>query len=219
VQAGVWDFIITAFTSIFIIVDPPGNIPVFLGLTGDYDDERRRHAARTAALTCFGVLSLFAVAGPAIMSLFNISIPAMRIGGGVILFFIGFQMLHARRTRTKYTPEEQVEWAGRDDVGLVPLGIPMLAGPGSITAVLVLSQTGPHYAAVPIVLASVAATSALTYLMLIQSHYLTRLLGQVGLNVLVRLMGLLLAIIGVQFVLDGLAGAAPVILRHTGAVA
>ncbi len=210
---GLLRFTITAFTSIFIIVDPLGNVPVFLGLTGDYDEERRRQASRTASLTCFGVLSAFSVAGPGIMAIFHIGFPALRIAGGIILFVIAMQMLHVRRTRTKVTPEEELEWATREDVGLVPMGIPLLAGPGAITAVVVLSRTGPHLAAVPVVLACIAVTAALTHLILVQSRYLKRVLGQVGINILMRLMGLVLAVIAVQFVLDGLAEAIPGMLK------
>lgn len=213
---GLFSFTITAFTSIFIIVDPPGNIPVFLSLTSDYDEVRRAQAGRTAALTCFGVLAVFALAGPFIMALFNISIPALRIAGGIILFTVGMQMLHGQRTRTKTSPEEEREWTGRDEVGLIPLGVPLLAGPGAITTVVVLTQTGPRYAAMPIVVASVAATATLTYLVLMQSKYLSHILGRVGINIMVRLMGLLLAAIGVQFVLDGLSGVFPGMLKNAG---
>lgn len=214
---GLLGFTITAFTSIFIIVDPPGNIPIFLSLTSDHDSQRRAQAIRTASLTCFGVLASFALAGPAIMSLFNISIPALRIAGGIILFTVGMQMLHSLRTRLKTSPEEEREWIGREDVGLIPLGVPLLAGPGAITTVVVLAQTGPRYAAIPIVVACIALTAAITYFVLRQSRYLSQLLGQAGINILVRLMGLLLAVIGVQFVLDGLSGVFPGMLRTSGA--
>jgi len=206
---GLVNFAITAFISIFIIVDPPGNIPIFLSLTSDYDDTHRKRAGRTAALTCFAVLSAFALAGPGIMSLFNIGIPALRIAGGVILFAIGLQMLHGQPIHTKATPEEAAEWSSREEVALVPIGIPILAGPGAISTVVVLSQTGPRYAAIPIVVACIAVTTLITYLTLLQSRYISHLLGRSGINVLVRLMGLLLAAIGVQFCLDGLAAVVP----------
>jgi multiple antibiotic resistance protein len=203
------NFAITSFASIFIIVDPPGNIPVFLSLTGDYDERRRRRVSRAAALTCFAVLSAFTLAGPAIMSFFHISLPALRIAGGIILFTIGMQMLYVLRTRVKVTPEEEEEWAAKDEVGIVPMGFPMLAGPGAITSVVVLSQSSPHPFAIPIVLACVAVVAGLAYLTMVQSEYLKRLLGQVGINVTMRLMGLILTVIAVQFVIDGLAGIMP----------
>ncbi len=207
-------FTITAFTSIFIIVDPLGNIPIFLGLTSECDERRRGHVSRAAALTCFGVLSAFTLAGPAVMGLFSISLPAMRIAGGIILFVIGMQMLHVQRTRTQITPEEQQEWASLGEVGLVPLGIPLLAGPGAISTVIVLSQTGPGLAAIPIVIACIAVTAGLAHLTMMQATYLKKLLGRIGINIALRLMGLILSVIGVQFVLDGLTGVFPGVFRR-----
>jgi multiple antibiotic resistance protein len=209
VSDGLLDFAIKAFTSIFIIVDPPGNIPIFLSLTSGYDDDHRRRASLMASLTCFGVLSLFAVGGSAIMSFFSISIPALRIAGGIIIFVIGLQMVHVQRSRTKTTPEEEAEWSTREEAGLVPMGIPLLAGPGAITTVVVLTQTGPSMWALPVVVTSVALTCLLNHFILMQSKYLNRLLGRVGINILVRLMGLILTVIAVQLVLNGLAGALP----------
>ncbi|MFH0808861.1 MAG: MarC family protein [Pseudomonadota bacterium] len=207
-------FAVTAFTSIFIIVDPPGNIATFISLTEGYNDERRRHAARVACLTCFALLSVFALAGPAIMSFFSISLPALRIAGGIILFVIGMEMLNPQRPRAKATPEEEREWSERGDVGLVPLGVPLLAGPGAISTVIVLAQTGPELLSIPTVIGCIAVTSALTYVTMVRSEHLARLFGRAGINITVRLMGLILTAIGVQLALDGMAGVFPGVFKR-----
>jgi len=203
------DFAVRAFVSIFVIVDPVGNVPIFLALTSDYDAGRRREVCKVASLLVLVLLSFIALTGQALMDLFGVSIPAVRIAGGVLLFIIGAQMVHVQRTRSKFSPEEQAYWKDKEDVAVVPLGIPMLAGPGSITAVLVLAQMVGSIWETLIILGAIALTALITYLMLMNSQYLFRLMGTLGINVTTRLMGLLLAVIAVQLILDGIASVMP----------
>src|SRR5579871_5904096 len=131
-------FSLIAFTSLFVLVDPVAAVPAFLAMTrGSNRSQRRRMAAR-AAWTCLVVLLTFSLAGTLIFKLFGITLAAFRIAGGVILGMIGLDMLKARRSPTKETPGETEEGAEKEDVGIIPLGIPMLAGPGSISSVMVL---------------------------------------------------------------------------------
>src|SRR5579872_702320 len=136
--AALSQFFLVALTSIFVLVDPIAAIPTFLAMTAGADMADRRHMARRAAWTCFVVLSCFAAAGTLIFKLFGITLPAFKIAGGVILLLIGLDMLRARRSPTKETPTETEEGSEKEDVGIIPLGVPMLAGPGSISTVMVL---------------------------------------------------------------------------------
>src|SRR5579859_6289974 len=120
-------FSLVAFTSIFALVDPIAAIPTFLAMTIN-DSSRRRRMAVRASWTCFLVLSVFALAGPLIFQMFGITLPAFKIAGGIILGLIGLDMLRARRSPTKETPSEAVEGAEKEDIGVTPLGVPMLAG-------------------------------------------------------------------------------------------
>ncbi len=137
-------FSFVALTSIFFLVDPIAAIPTFLILTASADGSQRSHMARRAACTCFVVLCSFTIAGAGIFKLFGITLPAFRIAGGLILLLIGFDMLKARRSPTKETSTETEEGMEKDDVGIIPLGVPMLAGPGSISTVMVLMGGARH---------------------------------------------------------------------------
>jgi multiple antibiotic resistance protein len=197
-------FSLVAFTSIFALVDPIAAVPTFLVMTARTEPARRRHTAHRASWTCFIVLSIFAVAGPLIFQMFGITLPAFRIAGGVILGIIGLDMLRARRSATKETPGETEEGAEKEDAGITPLGVPMLAGPGAISSVTVLMTQNADWAHRGIVLAAVATASLVSFLVLAAADRVGSYLHETGIRILTRLMGLLLTAIAVQFVLDGL---------------
>ena len=205
-------YAVLCFGSVFAIVDPFAAVPIFLALT-----EGRAHGdvaivARRASLTCMFVLLLFSAAGSYILSFFSITLPAFKIAGSVILFVVGFEMLRARPSRTRSTAEEREEAASREDVAVVPLGLPLLAGPGAIATVMVLSTRArdlPHRVAVAAV---VVAVSILTLLVLRSATLVTRALGQTGINLIGRVMGLILAATAAQFAIDGLREAFPRLL-------
>ena len=137
-------FSLLALSSIFFLVDPFAAIPSFIAITSGVDAARRRRMAWKAALTCFIVLTSFALAGQFIFSLFGIKLPAFEIAGGLILLLIGIDMMEARRSPTQESQDETQEAAAKEDAGIVPLGIPMLAGPGAISSVMVLVGAGPQ---------------------------------------------------------------------------
>ncbi len=194
-----------ALTSVFFLVDPIAAIPTFLAMTGHADSDQRRHMAKRAAFTCFIVLTAFGLAGSLIFRLFGITLPAFKIAGGIILLLIGIEMLQARRSNTKETPGETEEGAEKEDVGIIPLGIPMLAGPGSISTVMVLvGQSRSWIETIPIFVA-IAITAFTAYWILAAAGSVRDHLGQTGIRILMRLMGLLLTAIAVQFILNGLA--------------
>ncbi len=196
-------FCLVAFTSIFVLVDPIAAVPTFLVMS-HADPVRRHQMAVKASWTCFIVLSLFAVAGTFIFEMFGITLPAFRIAGGVVLGLIGLDMLRGQRSPTKETPGEAMEGAEKEDAGIIPLGIPMLAGPGSISSVTVLMAQNPDWAHKGIVLGAIAASSVASFLILAAADRVGDRLHETGIRILSRLMGLLLVAIAVQFILNGL---------------
>jgi len=202
---GVIQFSLVAFSSIFFLVDPFAAVPTFLGLTANATVLERRRMARRAAWTCFLVLSAFAGAGSLIFKVFGITLPAFEIAGGLILLLIGLEMLQAQRSATQESPGEVQEAAQREDVGVIPLGIPMLAGPGAISTVMVLMGQSPRWwQAIPVFIA-IAVSALAAYLILAGADRVRKLLGETGIRILMRMMGLLLTAIAIQFVINGLA--------------
>jgi multiple antibiotic resistance protein len=202
--AELFQFALIALTSIFVLVDPFAGIPTFLVMTADSTEKRRRHMAKRAAWTCFIVLSVFGIAGSLIFKMFGITLPAFKIAGGIILGLIGLDMLQARRSPTKETPGDTEESLDKEDVGIIPLGIPMLAGPGSISTVMVLVSQVPDWRHYAIIFFAIAFTSAISYVILAAADRVRSFLGETGIRVLTRMMGLLLTAIAVQFILNGL---------------
>lgn len=200
-------FSLVAFTSIFVLVDPIAAVPTFLAMTGDSNRIQRRHMALRAAWTCLIVLLTFSIAGPFIFTFFGITLAAFRIAGGLILGLIGLDMLKAKRSPTKETPGETEEGAEKEDVGIIPLGIPMLAGPGSISSVMVLMSQNADWPHTIVVVCAIAATAAISFLVLAAADRVSSYLGETGIRILTRMMGLLLTAIAVQFVLNGLKDA------------
>jgi multiple antibiotic resistance protein len=199
-------FSVLALSSIFFLVDPFAAIPSFLAITHDAEPARRKHVARKGALTCFIVLTSFAIAGQLIFRLFGITLPAFEIAGGLILLLIGLEMLQAKRSATQEATGDTEEASAKEDAGIVPLGIPMLAGPGAISSVMVLVGQVPdlwHWQMAAI-LTSIAFTSLVSYWVLAGAGRVRRVLGETGIRILVRIMGLMLVALAMQFFVNGL---------------
>jgi multiple antibiotic resistance protein len=199
-------FSLVAFTSIFALVDPIAAVPTFLVMTAHTERSRRSRTALRASWTCFFVLSIFALAGPFIFQMFGITLQAFKIAGGIVLGLIGLDMLRARRSPVKETPGEASEGTEKEDAGITPLGVPMLAGPGAISSVTVLMTQNADWAHRGVVLAAVATASLASFLVLAAADRVGSYLHETGIRILTRLMGLLLTAIAVQFILDGLRG-------------
>ncbi len=205
-------YTILCFGSVFSIVDPFAAVPIFLVLVGQQSRVAQNGVALRASLTCFGVLTAFAAAGSLIFTFFGITIPAFKVAGGILLFGVAYDMLRAKPSPTKTTQEERNEAESKEDVGLIPMGIPLLSGPGAMATVAVLAgkahgwedRVGLHLA--------IGAVSLLTLLVLRSSMLVARVLGRTGLNVVGRIMGLILAALAVQFVLDGVREALPTLI-------
>ena len=199
------NFIILSFWSLFVIVDPVGAIPTFLAMTARDKTAERVRMARLASMVTFLVLVLFSFGGKWILGAFGVSMPAFEIAGGVILLKVALDMLQARQTALKETPEEQAEGKNKDDIAITPLAIPMLAGPGAITAVVLLSAQTTNTEQHIIVAINIFLVSLITFIILRFAAVRSSILSAITLKIIVRLMGLLLAAIAVQFILNGVA--------------
>jgi multiple antibiotic resistance protein len=198
-------FSLLALSSIFFLVDPFAALPTFLAITEGADPVRRRRVAGKGALTALIVLGTFAFTGEAIFKLFGITLPAFELAGGIILLLIGLDMLQAKRSATQEAAGDTVAAAQKEDAGIVPLGVPMLAGPGAITSVMVLvGQVQSHWQMAAILI-SIALTALICYLVLGHSSLVVRVLGDTGIRILVRVMGLLLVALAAQYFVNGLA--------------
>ena len=206
-------FSVLAVSSIFFLVDPFAAIPAFLAITEGADRKRQQRMARRGALTCLIVLMTFALAGKLIFRMFGITLPAFEIAGGVILLLIGIDMIEARRSPTQESSDETAEATSKDDAGIVPLGIPMLAGPGAISSVMVLVGQAPNHWQMLAILGSITVTAACSFLVLSAAGRIRVFLGETGIRILVRIMGLLLVALAMQFFVNGLADLG-LIARH-----
>ena len=199
-------FSVLALSSIFFLVDPFAAIPSFLAITESADRPRRKRMARKASLTCFIVLTSFALGGQLIFKMFGITLPAFEVAGGLILLLIGLDMLEAKRSPTQEASGDTEEASLKEDAGIVPLGIPMLAGPGAISSVMVLVGQVPafwHWE-MGAILGSIALTCLVSYWVLAGAGRVRKVLGETGIRILVRIMGLLLVALAMQFFVNGL---------------
>jgi multiple antibiotic resistance protein len=199
-------FSLLALSSIFFLVDPFAAIPSFLAITESAEPKRRKRMARKAALTCFIVLASFALGGQLIFKMFGITLPAFEVAGGLILLLIGLDMLQAKRSATQEATGDTEEASHKEDAGIVPLGIPMLAGPGAISSVMVLVGQVPslwHWE-MGAILGAIAVTALVSYWVLAGAGRVRQVMGETGIRILVRIMGLLLVALAMQFFVNGL---------------
>lgn len=195
-------FALITFTSILFIVDPVAVIPTYLVITQGETPAQRRTTAGRASVAAALLLIIFGIAGRAIFKMFGITLPAFRIAGGLILWLVAMDMLRGSRSTQEGT-EEIVEGREKDDVALTPLAMPMLAGPGAISTVMVLAGQAHTLLDQLAVYGSVVLTAVLSWITLRLGERLVTALGQTGIRVMTRIMGLLLAAVSIQFVITG----------------
>jgi multiple antibiotic resistance protein len=205
---------LVALSAIFVVVDPVAAVPFFLAMTSGQNAEERRRTARRAAIGAWLILTAFALLGALIFRLLGITIPAFKIAGGLLLLLIAVDMIRTNPSPTRITAPEVEAGAEKDDVAIVPLAMPLLAGPGSIATVIVLmGQVSPHRLWDGVaVLAAVALVSASAWWVLAAATSVQRVLSRTGMNILERVAGMLLAAIAVQFMIDGVGEAFPRLL-------
>lgn len=193
---------LTTFVTLFVVIDPVGLTPVFVALTRGIDQPTRNRIALHAALIAVGVLGLFGVAGERMLQLIGIGLPAFRIAGGILLFLIAIEILFERRSQRR---EKSAEEAPGHDPTVFPLATPLIAGPGALASmILIMGQHSGAPATQAAVLAVMASVVLTAYMLFRLSGLVERVLGPLGINVVSRLLGMLLAALAVQFVLDGL---------------
>jgi len=207
-------FALLVGSSLLAMINPLSAVPIFLAMTGDYDDVRRRATLQRAIITATLVLIAFTALGSWIMRIYGITTPAFRITGGIIFLGIGADMLRAHRSGMKTTHEEEIEaLEQKEDIGIIPLGLPTLAGPGAITTVVTLNaQAAGSAMRQGIIYGAIILVLGISWAVLAAAPMLFRRLGQTGLNVMTRLMGLLVMVVGVQFMIDGIRAVAAQIL-------
>jgi multiple antibiotic resistance protein len=196
------EFALVTFTSVLFIVDPIAVVPSYLVVTRGESAAERAQTARRACVAAALILVAFAVGGTRIFELFGITLPAFRIAGGLILWLVAMDMLHAQR-RTQESGPEILEGETKEDSALTPLAMPMLAGPGAISTVMVLAAQARTVPQKLVVHVSIVLTAFLSWVVLRLGERLVARLGQTGIRVMTRIMGLLLAAIAVQFVISG----------------
>ncbi len=194
-------FFITAFTTLFVVIDPFGTTPIFVAMTQDMDAKTRRKTAIRSCLTAVFILIAFAAFGEALLGFVGISMAAFRVAGGALLFLTALDMLFDRRTKRR---EDRAEEEEHPDPSVFPLAIPLIAGPGSIATIILLA--GQHPGVLGIVEACIVMLAVMSVVLIffLAGGLIARILGKTGLNVLTRLLGMLLAALSVQFILDGL---------------
>ena len=195
-------FAFVTFTSILFLVDPIAVVPAYLAFVRSESPERRKATARAACVAAAITLLVFALAGDFILKMFGVTLPAFRIAGGFILWLVAMDMLRAQRTTQEGT-EELMEGQQKEDVGITPLGIPMLAGPGAMSTVMVLGAQADNSMSKLIVHGSIIVTMLISWILLRVGDRVFSKLGGSGIRVATRIMGLLLAAVAVQFVIGG----------------
>jgi len=201
-------FGVFAFTSLLSIVNPLAAVPVYVAMTASYDAHQRRVTLQRALLTGLILLVGFAALGPFILRVFGITTEAFQIAGGLIFFGIGWEMLNARRSETRTTAAEQTASVEKQDIGIIPLGLPTLVGPGAITTVIALNGQAGSALDVAFVYIAIVLVMIISGALLIAAPLVSRRIGTTGMNVMTRLMGLLVMVVGAQFEINGITAVA-----------
>ena len=197
-----YDAMFNAFVTILVTIDPPGLAPLFLALTRGMNRAERMQVGTRASVIGFAVMALFAVAGAAILSVFGITLPAFRVAGGLLLFYIAFEMIFERRQEEK-SADTAITRDHIRNIAAFPLAIPLIAGPGAISATVLLSGSFATLAGHLMLVAIIALCIALTWLTFVAAERIDGFLGETGRSILTRLLGVILAALAVQFVADG----------------
>lgn len=207
-------FTTLAFTSLLAIVNPLSAVPLYVTSTAELNHQQRASTLRIAVATGIIALVAFGLAGTYILRFFGITTYAFRIAGGLIFLGIGNDMLKARRSRDRTSRSEQEAAEQKSEVGIIPLGIPTLAGPGSITTVITLTAQADSRVELVGLYGAIVAVMVLSWIVLAVSPFIVKRVGRTGMNVMTRLMGLLIMVIGVQFIIEGVRTVALDIMRQ-----
>lgn len=204
-----WAILLKIAIALFAIVNPIGSVPIFISATDGWSSQDRAKTARTVAFTVFIVLAISAFLGDKILAFFGITIPSFQVGGGILLMLIAIAMMHGKQSGTRQTPEEAQTLAEREVIAIVPLSIPLLAGPGAISNMIIAAQQTSNFAGHLSLILPIFMICIIIWLVLRLSVVISNRLGTIGINIVTRLMGLILAAMAVEFVAHGLIGLFP----------
>ena len=192
------------FIALIALVNPLGVLPMFISLTQDFTPAQKQRAIRTAAFTVVAVISTCALLGEQIIKFFGISTASLQVAGGLLILLMSLSMLNAQPSGAKATAEERDEAEHKDTIGVVPLGIPLLTGPGAMSTVIVLAGKSHHASDYVALIGSGVVIAALVWLTLQMAQPIARFMGRTGINIATRIMGLLVAAVAVEFIVEGL---------------
>lgn len=195
-------FGLLTFTSFFTLINPLGTMPIFMTMTADLDKQHRNHTAKKASIAAFITIVIFAFSGQLLFNFFGISVHSFRIVGGVIFFLMGMDMLQARLGKVKVKESEVKSYV--NDISITPLAIPMICGPGALTNSIVMMEDADSIEKKVVLVVTIFFVMLLTYLILFSSSKIIKVLGETGNNVMMRLMGLIVMVIAVEFFFSGL---------------
>ncbi len=204
-----WAYLIKTTIALLAIVNPIGSVPVFISATAGWRKQDRAKTAGMVALSVFIVLTLSAFIGDGMLNFFGISIPSFQVGGGILLMLISISMMHGKQGGTRQTTEEAQSMAEREVIAIVPLSIPLLAGPGAISSMILSAQQQPTFLGHVALVIPVFIIAVTIWLVLKLSDAISHQLGTIGINIVTRLMGLILAAMAVEFIAHGLTGLFP----------
>ncbi len=205
--SGVTELFISAFVTFFVVIDPPGCAPIFASLTGGTPAAHRRAMAVRSTMVAAAILFAFALIGKAFLGALHVSLDAFRIAGGIMLFMIALDMVFEKRTERRESRAQDVMAAEHEDISIFPMGIPMIAGPGSIASAMLLTSRADGWGERGIVLLALAATLLLTMVSLLAAGPLMKFIGQRLEAMITRVLGVILAALAAQFVIDGIKAA------------
>lgn len=199
-----FDSLFNAFVTLLVTIDPPGLAPIFLAVTRSMNRAQRKQVSIRASVIGFAVLALFALAGAAILSVFGITLAAFRVAGGFLLFFIAFEMVFEKRNdRKEKISDVAITRDHIHNIAAFPLAIPLIAGPGAISATVLLSGSFQGFTGQAALVGIIFLCLVVTYMVFLLAERIDRILGETGRSILTRLLGVILAALAVQFVADG----------------
>jgi len=210
-EIGSWPEYAKFFAAMMAIVNPVGALPILINLTASDTEKQRKEISFRAGVSCFLILVLTLLTGEAILRFFGISIASFRVGGGILILLMAISMLHAKPSRVKHTDEELQDSEDKEDVAVVPLATPLLAGPGAISTIILHTQKYASTVHLLILGGEILLIALITWVILRTGPAIAAKLGKTGINIVTRLMGLIMAAVGVEFIANGLKQLFPVL--------
>lgn len=199
-----WPEYLKILTALIAIVNPIGAVPLYISLSQGRPDLDKKKTIRTTVLTVLVVLTVVLLAGQPLLRFFGITLPAFRVGGGILILMMAISMMHARQPRPKFTKEEAAEADAKATIAVVPLGIPLLAGPGAISTMIISAEREDSIQHRLLLFAAILIVALIISLTLNTAPKIAKLLGKTGINIVTRIMGLIMAAVGVEFIADGM---------------